>query len=426
MRSSNDETEATQSRDVIVIGGGPAGSTAATILARHGYDVAVYEALEFPRVHVGESLIPACNRVLERLGVTEAMSRLGCPEKFGVRFYTERGAGRPFYFSEASDPALHSTWQVRRSEFDTMLLDTARAAGAMVHVRTPVRELLVTPGAGSERPTDRIDGVVAVRPDGSHERVRARVVLDASGQRGVVTKHFGVRDHVSGLENAAVWAHFSGVRLDEGKDAGSTLIYRVDRTTWLWLIPLPDDVSIGVVTPMRSLTEYGRDPASILAAAIEACPAIGDRLDAAERVAPVRVSKDFSYRARREGGRGWALIGDALGFMDPVYSSGLFLALRSAELAADAVHERLAASRDRDGAIDMHGFGTAYHEAFEQFLVIVRAFYSPDFHFGDFAREGERRKGLVDLFTGDVMSEQALRVAREIRERCKLPSRRAS
>lgn len=404
-------------RDVVIIGGGPAGATAATLLAQRGYDVLVLEALEFPRVHVGESLIPAANRVLERLGVLDAIGALGCPAKYGVRFYTERGAGRPFYFSEASDPALHMTWQVRRSDFDAMLLERARAAGAELAMRTPAREVLCT-SSGEVR------GVVAMRPDGQRQTIRARLVLDASGQRGLVTKHFGVREHIDGLANAACWSHFDGVRLDAGKDAGSTLIYRVRRDTWLWLIPLPDSVSIGVVTPMRALASFGKDPVSILEAAIAACPAIGERMNGAERVAPVRVAKDFSYRATCEGGPGWALIGDALGFMDPVYSSGLFLALRSAELAADAAATRLGATPS--GAVDMRSFAGDYHRAFERFLVIVRAFYAPGFRFSDFGQEGERRKGLVDLFTGDVMTEQAGRVASDIRERCRIGSPQAS
>lgn len=409
--------------DVVVIGGGPAGTTAAILLAQAGHDVALYEALDFPRVHVGESLIPAANRTLERIGVRGELDKLSCPPKFGVQFYSQRGAGRPFYFSEASDPELHQTWQVRRSEFDAALLERAGGLGVAITMRTQVRDVIMSDDVDGDGVDGVVRGVTILGPDGIEKRVRAKAVLDASGQRGLLARRFGVREHIDGLANTAAWAHFEGARLDDGIDGGSTLIYRIRPSTWLWFIPLPDSVSIGVVTPVDEIASFGHNPVEVLDAALEACEQMHERLENAKRVSPVRLIQDFSYRATRDGGKGWALIGDALGFMDPVYSSGLYLALHSAELAADRVIESFAAGT---AVPDLEGFSTAYQEAFEQFLVIVRAFYREDFHFGEFARSGDRRKGLVDLFTGDVMSPQAIEVANAIRAECALPSRHAS
>lgn len=413
-RNDGEDPGPERARDVVVIGGGPAGSAAAILLAELGHDVLICEALDSPRVHVGESLIPAANRTLARLGMTARMDELSCPQKFGVQFYSQTKAGRPFYFEEASDPELHQTWQVRRSAFDAAMLERAVECGAELRIKTQVRDVEL------DEAGDRVVAARILGPDGVERRVPARMVLDASGQRGLLAKRFDVREHIDGLRNAAAWAHFDGVQLDEGTDAGSTLIYRVSTSTWFWLIPVPGSVSIGVVMPMDELRDYGRNPVEILDAALEACPMLQMRMKNAKRSTPVRFNRDFSYRATSDGGRGWALVGDALGFMDPVYSSGLFLALHSAELAADRAHALLQVA---GGSLDMRGFSGDYQEAFEQFLTIVRAYYSEDFHFGDFARSGDRRKGLVDLFTGDVGTPHAREVARAIREHCKLPER---
>lgn len=382
----------------MVVGGGPAGAAVATLVARQGSNVALFEARRFPRFHVGESLIPAVNRTLEKLGVLADLDALGFPRKHAVQFYSAKGPSRPFYFSEVSDPGLHFTWQVLRSQFDALLLDNARAAGVDVFTRTNVMSV--------EEGSHGVSGVHVSR--GVERTVRARVVVDASGQKGLLATRLGRRANIAGLENAAVYAHYSGVERDQGVDAGSTIIFRTEERVWLWFIPLPETVSIGLVTPAERISGFAGPAASILDAAIAACPPLAQRLHGAERTTNVRVERDFSYRARQDGGPGWLLVGDALGFIDPVYSTGLFLSMLSAELAAAAVTDRLAR-----GDNDFGGFATRYAAAFDRFLVLVRAFYD-GFRFSELARHGNHRQGLVDLLTGLVDTPEAVAVSRAL------------
>ncbi len=203
----------TSSYDVAIIGGGPAGAVAGALLAEAGHDVALFEAMDFPRFHVGESLVPAVNATLDRVGVLEAMESRGYTRKHGVQFHTPKGATRPFYFSEASNADLHHTWQVLRSDFDGMLLDAARQAGVAVSMRTRVVEVVESDGA--------VRGV-RIKRDGGEADVAARVVLDASGYASSLARRLGQRRTIAGLENGSLFAHYKDVRRDTGIDAGSS------------------------------------------------------------------------------------------------------------------------------------------------------------------------------------------------------------
>lgn len=392
----------THSTDVIVVGGGPAGATASALIAKAGYQVSLLEAQAFPRFHVGESLIPAVNLTLERLGVLDRMNDYRFPNKHGVQFFSPKGPGRPFYFSEATDPRMHQTWQVLRSDFDAMLLDTAVANGVTTFMGTRALEAL--------RDGDRVTGIRATNGHGEEMRFDARVVIDASGQGGVVAKRLSRRVGVADLENLSVFAHYSNAHIDDGIDAGSTLIFRLDAKSWLWFIPLPDVVSVGLVAPSKAIWSFGDEPESVLDNAIAACPHLMQRLEEASRTTDVHVARDFSYVAQDEGGEGWLLAGDALGFIDPVYSSGLFLAVHSAELAADAIDAAFKAGGDPR----FDGYAGAYRSNWDRFLSIVRAYYTEGFHFGPIAKNAEGRQGLVDILTGDVGTPSADRVAKEI------------
>lgn len=404
--SSSFRDAAMREFDVIVIGGGPGGAGVATMIARAGHDVALFERQAFPRFQIGESLVPAVNLTLEKLGVLDRMDGRRFPRKHAVQFFSPSGPTRPFYFSEVEDPRMHSTWQVLRSDFDAMLIENAKDAGVQVFTETEVVDV-------HTKGEETVTGVEIRNVDGRTESVRSKVLIDASGQQSVLAKWFPGRKIIAGLENLAVYAHYKNVTLDTGIDAGSTLIYRVGGSAWLWFIPLPDTVSIGLVAPSRGISKFGSSPEDILANAIAASKPLQERMTEAERTTDVKGARDYSYRMTKDGGPGWALVGDALGFIDPIYSSGLLLTAQSAELGANAIDRALQSSNGTPP--NLAGYSKEYQTAFDQFLVLVHAFYTEDFHFGELAKDPDHRQGLVDLLTGIVGTSHAENVTKAIR-----------
>lgn len=382
--------------DCVVVGGGPAGATAATVLADHGRSVLVLERAAFPRHHIGESLMPHTYWVFERIGMLDKLRRSDFPRKESVQFVNAQGQdSQPFYFSDRDPRECSVTWQVARDRFDQMMLDNAREHGAEVHHGVNVGEVVFEG-----------DRAVGIRVDaGAGTRfVPARVVIDASGVNGLLSRQLGLRYGDAKLKNAAIYAYYRGAHRDEGRNAGATIVISTpDRAGWFWYIPLPDDItSVGVVSLASTLfTGRGSDPLRILLEEIERTPGVARRVAGAERISGSYVLNDFSYRARRGAGDGWVLTGDALGFLDPIYSSGVMLALQSGMWIADDVHAALAAG-DTSGERLGRSIPRLM-EGMQRIRQLVYAFYDPNFSFGAFTKaHPEHHDNLVRILIGDV------------------------
>ena len=407
---------AAQSYDVIVIGGGPAGATTAALVADAGHRVLLLERDPEPRFKIGESLVPGTYGTLHRLGVIERLRASHFTKKYSVQFFSGSGKGSaPFYFEEARDIESPQTWQVVRSEFDQLLLDNAREHGVEVHRGVKVSDVLFE--------GERAVGVEARAGRRRPQRLASSVVVDASGPSALLARRFGLKDEDPRLRNAAIFSHFEGAHRDAGLDEGATLVMHTrDQDSWFWYIPLPEDqVSVGVVAPHRYFFRPPkRPPQELFDEEIALCPALRERLQGARQLRPAQVLKDFTYRSRRRAGDGWVLVGDAYGFVDPLYSSGVLLALKSGELAADAICAALAGgdlSGQRLGAFEPY-----FLKGMEAFRKLVYAFYDKDFSFSQFLkRHPECREPLVQVLLGNVFRDDVEQLFVPMAEMTQLP-----
>ena len=387
--------------EVIVVGGGPAGTTAATIAAQQGRCVMLFERERFPRFHVGESLIPETFWTLKRLGMVERLRGSRFVEKHSVQFVNEKGLlSAPFYFVDHRDDESSQTWQVRRAEFDEMMLRNAESHGVKVHEGMRVLEVLFD--------GTRATGVRVADEAGNISSISSKVVVDASGQSAMVTSRLGLREWDPVLKKAAVWSYWKGAARGTGRDEGATLVMQLDdKQGWLWYIPLNDDVvSVGVVAGYEYLLKdrENKKPDVVYAAELDRCPGLHGRLDNATKIESVRVAKEYSYRARDVAGDGWVLVGDAFGFLDPLYSSGILLALKSGELAGDAI---VAALQENDPSASRLGcWGEDYVRGMDRMRRLVYEFYD-GFNFGRFVKRFPHLRGHVtDLLIGDLFNER--------------------
>ena len=387
--------------DVIVIGAGPAGSTVGALLAEQGRKVLVVDRARFPRFHVGESLIPETYWQLKRLGLIEQLKQTAFPKKFSVQFVTEEGTETtPFYFNKYKEHESSQTWQVLRAEFDQMLVDNARTQGATVQTGAQVLDLL-TEG-------EQVTGVKLKHSSQETQDIRAKLVVDSSGQTGFIANRFKLKTADPHLKKGTVWAHFKNAKRDAGIDEGATLILQTEgKRSWFWYIPLPDNVvSIGCTGDMAYMFSKERgNSEEIFFSEVERCVGIKRRLTEAQPVTEFMTTKDFSYYTTQPVGPGWMLAGDALGFIDPVYSSGVFLALKSGELIADAIND---AFESQDFSVSkLSQWYPGYKNGLENFRKLVYAFYAPGFSFGTFLREYPQFKmNLVDILIGDVFKPE--------------------
>jgi flavin-dependent dehydrogenase len=384
---------------VAVIGGGPAGATASTLIAQHGHSVHLFERERFPRFHIGESLIPETYWVLERLNMLPKMKASAFVKKFSVQFVSANGRlSAPFYFSENKPHECSQTWQVVRSEFDKMMLDNAREHGVQAHEGVRVFDVLFE--------GERATGVRLIDEHGQQRDIKAQVVIDASGQSSMIANRFKLRVMDPDLKKGALWTYWEGAYRDVGRDEGATLVLQTQsKNGWFWYIPLHNNiVSVGVVSDFRYLFDRRGDHEMVYNEEVERCPIVKERISTARRATGFYATKDYSYRSTKVAGDGWVLVGDAFGFLDPLYSSGVLLALKSGQLAADAVVEGFA--KNDLSAAQLGKWGPEFKAGMDRMRRLVCEYYD-GFSFGKFIRKYPHFTGtLTDLLIGDLFREE--------------------
>lgn len=355
--------------DVAIIGGGPAGSTAATLLARAGRRVLVCEREKFPRFHIGESLLPISMKTFTRLGVHEKFERAGFLRKYGGEMASACSEeGVKFYFKDGYRSQTETSYQVPRAEFDKVLLDHAAQNGAEVREETSVK--------GVEFFGDRVELQVQGKTSGL-EKISARYLIDASGRHSVLGNHFKLKKTYPHLQKISIFAHYEGVESDEGRDGTLTRQLRAaDR--WFWYVPLPNDrASIGIVLDTALYRQTKKSPEQFLEESLAEQPFLARRMMQARRVTPAYASADFSYRQTRLTGDRWMLAGDAAGFIDPVFSSGVFLALLAGEQCADILD--LVLDHPRKARRLFAKYERLLRRVMKGYLRFVDAWYSKEF-----------------------------------------------
>ena len=401
--------------DVVIIGGGPAGCSAAAILAEYGRRVLVLEREKFPRYHVGESLIPFTYQPLERLGLVARMKASAFQKKYSVLFVSPNGkASQPFYFFNRYDrETVAQTWQVLRSEFDQMLMEHARTRGAEVVEEVTVKELI--------REGDRVVGVRAQKKAGEVMEYRAPMTLDCTGKEAFAAVRNGWRVKDPYLNKVAVWTYYQGSKREAGVDEGQTTVAFVPEKGWFWHIPQHNDmVSVGVVAEGKYLSRDGvRDPEKMFLREVNENLWIKEHLAVGRQVGPYYITSEYSFHARHCGCEGLLLVGDAFCFLDPVFSSGLMLALKSGVMAGEAVQEALGAGDFTPERFA--GYATGLRRGIENMRKLVYAFYHPNFSFKDVVMKYPELAGdITDCLSGDVDKDFS-RLWERIREFAPVP-----
>ena len=355
--------------DVAIIGGGPSGSTAATFLARKGRSVVVLEREKFPRFHIGESLLPHSMDAFERLGLIEKLDARFLP-KYGAEITTACGTNSvKIAFKDGLRAKHDRAYQVTRSEFDKVLLDHSAENGATVMEETSVESLTF----GAE------EVGITVKTRSGARKIRCRYLLDCSGRGSVVGNYFKLKQTYANLKKFSVFAHYENVARDEGITGSFIRLIRgSDR--WFWMIPLTETkMSIGIVMDIAGFKALKKSPEAVLDEALREQPQIWSRMAEATRVTEVYSASDYSYRNTSLRGDRWLLAGDAAGFIDPIFSTGVFLGVRSGEQAANALDEALANPSGRAAAFQK--YERAVNRVMNLYLRFVSNWYQP--HFAD-------------------------------------------
>jgi flavin-dependent dehydrogenase len=357
----------TPTYDVVVIGGGPGGSTTASFLARGGLRVALFERELFPRFHVGESLMPAVMWVLEQIGARKKVEQAGFQIKYGAAFIDAEASEETTFFFQIGQAWPNYTYQVPRADFDTLLLDHARECGVTVF----------QPATVETAAFDTAGVTVTASADGGPVSLRAGMLVDASGRDGFLAARLGQRQRIPNLGKVALFAHFRGADRLPGKAEGNIRIY-VFPEGWFWWIPLANDLtSVGVVMHARTVRDWGGTPDDLYDKMIGRCNSVAAGLTRAERVTDVHRLANFSYVNAPVVGDRFLAVGDAVMFLDPIFSGGVYIAMRSGQLASEAI---LAAFRD--GRFEARRFA-AYERRIKRgvapLLRFIQKYYEPAF-----------------------------------------------
>jgi flavin-dependent dehydrogenase len=360
--------------DVVVIGGGPAGTTFGQLMRRRGYEVLVVERDRHPRFCVGESLLPATMPVWEELGLIERFEKAGFVRKYGAYFSFEDGLQPEyFHFPDASRRVADHAYEVPRGAFDLLLWEAAREAGVHCVDRTSVREVVFE--------GERAVGVDLRLAEGGTERIAARLVADCSGRSTLVGRQLGTRERDPRLDKVALYCHYDDVICSTGEDAGTIAIIAAP-FGWMWLIPFAGrKASVGAVVHgpwFSQRRKAGRDNEAIWSEILASVRAVSVRLEGSVRTRPVEATADFQFRVRGLAGDGWVAIGDAGAFLDPVFSTGVHLAVTGAHAASRVAARSLAKGR-LPRARDFAGYARRTRAALWVYSRFIYAWYDPDF-----------------------------------------------
>ncbi|WP_404306578.1 NAD(P)/FAD-dependent oxidoreductase [Neorhodopirellula lusitana] len=399
--------------DCVVIGAGPAGGTTAAIVAEAGHKTLLIEREAVPRFHVGESLMPETYWPLQRLGLVDRMKSSGWQRKKSVQFVSHTGKeSAPFFFEEHDDRECATTWQVERSEFDQMIFERAEELGADCHDRTRLMDVRFenadeTAGDGGDS-QPRATGVVVRDASGTERTIDCKVVVDATGQQSFIAGKLGLKEVNEDLKKAAIWTYYKDAVRGEGDNDGATIILNTEgKESWFWFIPQSRGItSIGCVGDHEYLLKGRGTPEEIFNEELARCPGLQPRLENATRVSKFLAAKEFSYMTSAHSGPGWVLVGDAFGFIDPVYSSGVYFALEMGVQAGDAISAGLTSGDLSEKSLGH--WATDFKRGASHLRQLVHAFYDNDFSIGRFMKEYPQYRGnLTDLLIGRIFHEDA-------------------
>jgi len=392
-----------ESCDVVVIGGGPAGSTAAALLARKGRKVVLLEKEAHPRFHIGESLLPANMPLFEELGVAREIGAIGM-QKYGATFVSPwHDHTTSFKFADATDPNMPLAYQVRRSEFDEILFKRAAALGAEAYENTRVREF----DLGDERSAPTVK---ATSIDGTVREWRAKFIVDATGRDTLIANRLKVKRRNTAHNSSAMYGHFRDARRDCGEMEGNIIIFWFDHG-WFWFIPLKDGVtSVGAVVWPYYMKNRDKPLREFFMDTIARCPALAERLAGAALVSEPEATGNYAYSADHCQGGNYVMLGDAFTFIDPVFSSGVMLAMNSAFAGVDVVEARLAGDSPAEAAARKR-FDHVMHEGPKQFSWFIYRVTNPtlrDLFMAPIERGG-MKAALLSVLAGDVFGRTPIR-----------------